>query len=114
MKVQIEIEIPDGHEIVDVCDVSKHFGGRPACFVNTVPAKPFLINGVPSEWPEWLTCDYVAKDKDGSPYGYIGEPKIRDSSWGDARKHFPLFGLIAIDIPGDWTQSKRENPRRKK
>lgn len=116
MKVQIEVEIPDGHEIVDVCDVSKHFGGRLAYVVNTMPAKAFLINGVPSDWPEWLTCDWVAKDKNEILFGYDGAPpNLACHAW--AVTSYANCGRIfgtAITIPGPFEQSLRENPRRKK
>ena len=115
MKVQIEIEIPDGHEIVDVCDVSKHFGGRPAYVVNTMPAKPFLINGVPSDWPEFLICQWVARDKNGKVFGYLGDkPRLGEESWSSDCSYQMLSDFVAIDIPGPWEQSLRENPRRKK
>lgn len=115
MKVQIEIEIPDGHQIVDVCDVSKHFGGRPACVVNTMPAKPFDILGIPADWPEWLTCDYVAKDASGKVFGYVGGiPHMETEKWYSRGSCRMLTEFTAIDIPGPWDQSLRENPRRKK
>ena len=116
--VSVDIKIPDGHEVEEVSIVWPGYnlsmsGAVGQMVVKTKAAKPFLINGVPSDWPDWLTCDYVAKDKSGSVFGYPGEPTKGTVMWC-ASSTWLITGLAAIDIPGDWRQSKRENPRRKK
>jgi hypothetical protein len=64
---------------------------------------------------EWLTCDWVAKHEDGEIYFHNSEPQIDHPAWFcNDGMHRLDKSLIAIDIPGDWTQSKRENPNRKK
>lgn len=117
-KVQIEIEIPDGHEVVDVIPDVSIYEDQPCQNRYTIesrPAKPFLINGVPSDWPDWLTCDWITKDADGDLYFHYREPKIERDGWYSSSGNYYLDkSLIAIDIPGNWMQSKRENPRRKK
>jgi hypothetical protein len=118
--VTIEIEIPDGHEVVSTEVLANEY--PPHCsdsgkllLVKARPAKPFLINGVPADWPEWLTCDWAAKDKDGKVFGYLGDDARRDEkSWASDCCYQRLSDFTAIDIPGDWTQSKHENPNRKK
>ena len=120
MKVQIEVEIPDGHELVShrlnsICDNISHGLEERAYYVYSRPAKPFIINGVPSDWPEWLTCDWVAKDEDDEMYCYETEPTPDGFQWMCSEGAYHLDrSMLAIDIPGDWTQSKRENPNRKK
>jgi hypothetical protein len=79
--VSVEIKIPDGHEVEEVSMVWPGYEFSPGdavgqMVVKTKPAKPFLINGVPSDWPEWLTCDWVAKDEDGEVYFHNSEPQI--------------------------------------
>ena len=117
--VSVEIKIPDGHEVEEVSIVWPGYQFSPGdavgqMVVKTKPAKPFLINGVPADWPEWLTCDWVAKDEDGEVYWYDLEPQIDHPAWFcNAGMHYLDKSLIAIDIPGPWEQSKRENPNRK-
>ena len=118
--VSVEIKIPDGHEVEEVsivwpgyvhslCDAVAHMA------VKTKPAKPFLINGKPADWPDWLTCDWVAKDEDGEIHCHEAEPTRDDSEWWSNKGSLYIDrSMLAIDIPGDWTQSKRENPNRKK
>ena len=116
----VDIKIPDGHEVEEVSVVWPGYnlsmgGAVGQMVVKTKPAKPFLINGVPSDWPEWLTCDWVAKDEDGKVWAYHFEPRVEVTRWvGRMHDASCLQNVNAIDIPGDWTQSKRENPRRKK
>ena len=120
MKVQIEVEIPDGHELVShrlnsICDNISHGLEERAYYVYSRPAKPFVINGKPADWPEWLTADYVAKDKNGNVFGYVGgQPHQGIDQWDSLGFSQMISEFTAIDIPGDWTQSKRENPNRKK
>ena len=116
--VSVDIKIPDGHEVEEVSIVWPGYNlsidsAVGQMVVKTKAAKPFLINGVPSDWPEWLTCDWVAKDKSGSVFGYLSEPTKGVSMWRANSAHL-ITGLAAIDIPGWWEQSKHENPRRKK
>ena len=122
MKVQIEIEIPDGHELVShrlssVCDNISHGLEERSYHVYSRPAKPLTINGVTSDWPEWLTCDWVAADDHGRVHGYNDvKPFLAQQCYACGRgtvHHGSLFG-IDIKIPGPWEQSLRENPRRKK
>jgi hypothetical protein len=116
----IEIEIPDGHEVEEVSIVwpGYEFSLGVAVgqmVVKTKPDKPFLINGRPADWPEWLTADYVAKDKNGNVFGYVGgQPHQKIDQWESQGISQMLSEFTFIDIPGDWTQSKRENPNRKK
>jgi hypothetical protein len=118
--VSVEIKIPDGHEVVSIEVLANEY--PPHCsdsgkllLIKTKAAKPFLINGVPSDWPEWLICDWVAKDEDGKAWAYHFEPRIEGPRWvGKMHDASCLQNVNAIDIPGDWTQSKRENPNRKK
>ena len=118
MKTQITVEIPDGYEITSLYRGNQYgeHDDRSAAIPYTIhirPAKPFLINGVPSDWPEWLLADWVAKYADGKFYKFSSEPQRVVSGWiGEGLTC--LSGVVAIEIPGDWTQSKRENPRRKK
>jgi hypothetical protein len=124
--VSVEIKIPDGHEVESVSMIwpeyelfaDKAYGQMQ---VYTKPAKPFLINGVPSDWPEWLTCDWIAKDANSMAGGYDGDmPTKSHSKYEQCWKCDPVAGRwgyifgIAIDIPGPWEQSLRENPNRKK
>lgn len=115
--VSVDIKIPDGHEVEEVSIVWPGYESSPDCavgkmVVKTRAAKPFLINGVPSDWPEWLLADWVAKYPDGSLFKFSSEPQRVVSRWiGEGLTY--LSGVVAIEIPGDWTQSKRENPRRK-
>ena len=115
--VTIEIKIPDGHEVVSVSRrkqyVENDESGAIPYTVHVRPSKPFLINGKPADWPEWLTCDWVAKDEDGEVWAYHSEPEKTEIGWLFDYERRCLFGVNAIDIPGDWTQSKRENPNRK-
>ena len=120
MKVQIEIEIPDGHEVASTevlandYPLNCSYSGK-MLLVKTRPAKPFLINGKPADWPEWLTCDWVSKDEDGEVWAYQFEPMKNSVGWYESKIGGDnLRNAIAIDIPGDWTQSKRQNPNRKK
>lgn len=120
--VSVDIKIPDGHEVAEVSMIWPGYDVSPndavgKMLVKTKATKPFLINGVPSDWPEWLVCDWVAKDASGHIFGYYGDPPTRmlSSSWivdGNAKCGL-VFGT-ALTIPGPWEQSLRENPRRKK
>ena len=116
--VSVDIKIPDGHKVEEVSIVWPGYNlsmdaAVGQMVVKTKAAKPFLINGVPSDWPEWLTCDYVAKDRSGSVFGYHGEPAKGTAMWCSS-SFYLITGIAAIDIPGPREQSKRENPRRKK
>ena len=120
--VSVDIKIPDGHEVEEVSigwpgynlSMDAAVGQM---VVKTKAAKPFLINGVPSDWPEWLTCDWVAADDHGRVHGYNDvKPFLAQQFYACGRgtvHHGSLFG-IDIKIPGPWEQSLRENPRRKK
>lgn len=122
-KTQIEIEIPDGYEIVEIRygssvmvldKVDSSLEKKSLIYVHTRPAKSFIINGVPSDWPEWLTCDWVAKDKNEILFGYDGDPPTlvchtwAVTSYANCGR---IFGT-AITIPGPWEQSLRKNPRK--
>ena len=116
--VSVDIKIPDGNEVEEVSIVWPGYnlsmgGAVGQMVVKTKPAKPLLINGVPSDWPELLTASYVAKDENGKVFAYDSEPYLRTSTWCNDRMASCLRGVIAIDIPGPWEQSLRENPRRK-
>ena len=118
MKTQITVEIPDGYEITSLFRGKQYgqYDDGSAAIPYTIhirPVKPFIINGVPSDWPEWLACDWVARDQGGRVWAYDCEPEKRTSDWHSVHGCYLLSGAIHIDIPGDWTQSKRENPRRK-
>ena len=121
-KVMVEIEIPDGHEIshgprCQPMMVSWNDGNRDIGFlVTTRPIKPLIICGKPAEWPEWLTCNWIAKDRGGQVCGYFTEPVNSTGlgQWYSDGIGVALLELLDIDIPGPWEQSKRENPRRKK
>ena len=119
MKTQITVEIPDGYEITSLYRGNQYgeHDDRSAAIPYTIhirPAKPFLINGVPSDWPELLTASYVAKDQNGKVFAFDSEPFLRAYTWSNDRIASCLSGVISIDIPGPWEQSLRENPRRKK
>lgn len=120
VKVQIEVEIPDGHEVVDVIPDVSIYEDQPCANRYTIfsrPTNPFEICGQPSEWPEWLTWDWVAADDHGRVHGYNDvKPFLAQQCYACGRgtvHHGSLFG-IDIKIPGPWEQSLRENPRRKK
>ena len=118
--VSVEIKIPDGHEVEEVSMVWPGYEFSPGdavgqMVVKTKPAKPFLINGQPADWPEWLTADWVAKDEDDEMYCYETEPTPDGFQWMCSEGAYHIDrSMLAIDIPGDWTQSKRENPNCKK
>jgi len=116
-KVQIEIDIPNGHEVDTVRHTNSHYDGTLVYCVTVKATKPFLINGVPSDWPEWLTCDWVAKDKNEAIFGYDGNPpeRLLGSTWSVSINQIcgRIFGTT-LTIPGPFEQSLRENPRRKK
>ena len=117
--VSVDIKIPAGHEVEEVSIVWPGYnlsmgGAVGQMVVKTKAAKPFLINGVPSEWPEWLACDWVARDQGGRVWAYNCEPEKRASDWYSVHSCYLLSGAIHIDIPGPWEQSLRESPRRKK
>ena len=120
MKTQITVEIPDGYEITSLYRGKQYgqYDDGSAAIPYTIhirPVKPFIINGVSSDWPEWLTCDWVAKDEDGKVWAYHFEPRVEGPPWvGRMHDASCLQNVNAIDIPGPWEQSKRENPRRKK
>lgn len=115
MKVQIEIDIPSGHEVDTVRHTNSHYDGTLVYCVTVKAAKPFLINGVPSDWPEWLLADWITKDEDGELYLHKSEPKRESDGWVCTNGiHYLDKSLVGIDIPGPWEQSLRENPRRKK
>ena len=115
VKVQIEVEISDGHEIVDVVNLTAQYGGGPEYRIVTRPVKPFLIDGAPSDWPAWLKCDWVSKEDDGEIYFHYSKPQCDGTNWiCSAGSECIDKSIIAIDIPGPWEQSLRENPRRKK
>ena len=117
--VSVEIKIPDGHEVVSTEVLANEY--PPHCsdsgkllLIKTKPAKPFLINGVPADWPEWLTADYVAKDKNEKVFGYVGgQPHEKIDQWESQGISQMLSEFTAIEIPAEWKQSKRENPNRK-
>ena len=119
-KVQVEIEIESNQEVVGNPErrssgANTDGTGYVEFIVLTKTAKPFIINGVPSYWPDWLTCDWVAKDEDGGLYLHKSEPQRESDGWFCTNGvHYLDKSLIAIDIPGPWEQSLRENPRRKK
>jgi hypothetical protein len=120
VKVQIEVEIPDGHEIVGEPE-RQAGGGTPsgteyAVFVvRTKVATPLEILGVPADWPEWLTCDWVAKDKNGRVYAYNGRRPTKESKrWHSYDGWWDITDILPIRIPGPFEQSLRKNPRRKK
>ena len=118
-KVLVEIEIPDGHEVVDepqMVEWSNTAVGEARSFefrVTARPVKPLTICGQPADWPEMLKCDWIAKDEDGQIYSYSSEPSLMRGGW-DGLGFLNLSELLDIYIPGPWEQSKRENPRRKK
>ena len=120
MKTQITVEIPDGYEITSLYRGNQYgeHDDRSAAIPYTIhirPAKPFLINGVPSDWPDWLKCDWITKDEDGGLYLHKSEPQRESDGWFCTNGvHYLDKSLIAIDIPGPWEQSLRENPQRKK
>lgn len=120
-KVTVEIEIPDGHEVVDGPEMewSHPVSGevRSTGFrVVTRPAKPLIICGEPADWPEWLDCDWITRDEDGQIRGFRNiEPQHNGSFWF-TRTPGAAYQIccVTVGIPGPWEESKRENPRRKK
>lgn len=120
-KVQIEIEIPDGHEVVDVIPDVSIYKDQPCANRYTIfsrPTNPFEICGEPSEWPKWLTWrwaamtsldEFIVCNSYTKPLVMVndGEPICWDSSYGWQR----LKG-VSISIPGKWHQTLRENPHR--
>ena len=116
--VSVDIKIPDGHEVEEVSVVWPGYdlsmgAAVGKMVVKTKAAKPLLINGVPSDWPEFLICQWVARDKNGKVFGYLGdEPRLGNESWLSECSYQRLSDFLAIYIPGPWEQSLRENPRR--
>lgn len=119
-KVKIEVEIPDGHEVTSLCrgkQYGEHADKSAAIpyIVHIRPATPFEICGKPADWPEWLKCDWVAKDANEKVWGYVGgQPHQKTAYWDSHGMSQMLSEFIAIEIPGPFEQSLRENPNRKK
>ena len=112
-KVKIEIDIPKGHEVDTVRHTNSHYDGTLVYCVTVKAVTRFEICGQLSEWPEWLTCDWVAKDENGRVHAYNGRRPTKESKrWHSYDGWWDITDILPIRIPGPWEQSLRKNPKK--
>lgn len=136
MKVKVEIEIPDGYELVDEKMRPPKMGeryitsdGEVAEATSDWPDERYNHRAIirKSWWPKWLTADWVTVDLNGDVYAWKGcDPCVSErlSQWmrkdSDQGSHMNLTllvakGLVDIDLPtaADWTKAKWPSPHKK-
>ncbi len=125
MRVEIEIDetlIPEGYEAIAVRvpkagDVYSHqYEIRKAITADGTESRARMIIRKVWKWPEWLTCDWIAKDEDGDWYGYnISKPEIQPIGFTSEDEAVCLSAAISGELfpPCAWKDSLRENPNRK-
>jgi hypothetical protein len=116
-KMEIEVEIPNGYELSRVCT-----GEHPELGPGEEVELRFQLCGVwhfvvvrPEwKWPDWLTAEWIAMDKDGEWWSHEYRPFTEDYVWDSTG------GMMRIDVDHiaftppprtDWTQSLRRNPK---
>lgn len=125
-KVSLTITIPDGWELDDpemrpplsgehYLDSCGHV--QQATHNWNHRCRPILRRcAVWSDWPEWITAEWVAMDADGEWCLYKDEPEANEiDDWWTSDGEFVLANrqLLEIAFPtcNDWRQSKFRNPR---
>ena len=115
-KIEIEIHIPDGYEFVRLDESCETRMPESTHGAVTVHGKnQYVIVRKSWQWPEWLTAEWIAMDKDGDWMAFSCLPKKSGSWWASD-------DIIAITLSGgklaftpppctDWTQSLRRNPK---
>lgn len=116
-RAQIEIDIPDGYELVKVREQAHRFFDDELADCRLLVS---LIVGVRPvwQWPAWLKCDWVARNQNGSlvlGYGeHATDGQYHFSNAGGC--HYSVVDERAVDINlppcTDWRQSLRLNPNR--
>jgi len=115
--IEVEVDIPAGFEFVRfpfngeslTCD------GDTFCRV--------VVNGSLEtmavlrklwQWPEWLTAEWIAMDRDGGWWCYGDKPRLNDLGWspcgGTNSSLRPCLTTFTPPPCTDWRQSLRRNP----
>lgn len=110
-KQTLEVDVPDGYAVDRVTRSRINGIGEQI----TSMSVDFTLKRV-WQWPEWLTAEWIAMDKDGAWWAYLSEPKIGSEFWliNEHGRYIDQL-LMAFTPPpcDDWTQSKMRNPNRK-
>lgn len=67
------------------------------------------------DWPEWLTCEWIARDQSGMWCAYESEPICGGLYWYDRNGGYVHLArwALALSLPDvPWQESKRRNPHR--
>lgn len=118
-RATIEIDIPDD------CEICKGPVFSSALWNDDIRARPetgvihfHVVVCRKWQWPNWLLCDWVARNQNGSLVLGFGEHAIDGQchySWGGGRDYSVVDErAIGINLPPctDWRQSLRLNPNR--
>lgn len=122
-KVELEIDVPEGYEVVRYGLPKEGEVYLAACRKKPKITKAFRDYEVANkiilqpiwEWPAWLKAPWIAMDEDGMWWGYQEEPQVVKDSWESRLNwYFNLNAEWATDFTPppytDWTKSLRKNP----
>lgn len=119
-KVEIEVEIPDGHEFVRFDTQYDSSSGEIAV---SLPQSVNIFDTYAVcrrawQWPDWLAANWIAMDGNGIWYAYSDRPtpNSSDGEWYCADGYVSLSRrFINFDPPpcDYWKKSLRQNPRSK-
>jgi len=121
MKQTIEIDVPEGWEIVGYRrpqhdEFYLKDGEIVKAYLNCLTYSAIIVKRS-WEWPEWLKADWIAMDESGKWFAYsCAEPVLDDKVWarGEADVCIVLnSNMIDFNPPpcDDWKKSLRKNPR---
>lgn len=128
--VLVEVKIPEGYELaykemrhpqVGESYLSTTISGQDVkiCNEDAILGHRVIVKKK-WQWPEWLTCNYIAMDLNGDWYGYTNKPilSLEDKMWSNntnLARNISSYNFINFNWPTvvDWTQSLMENPHKK-
>lgn len=122
-KAQIEIDLPDGQELVEI---EQHGDTISSGDGNGVIGHVFFtaITRKAWQWPSWLLYDWLAENANGTIALGYGEPlmvkskwvvKVADNDMAPFRFSYVYRNDYNFNLPPstDWTKSLRLNPNRR-
>ena len=112
MKLDIELEVPEGYECVRaVLDSGERIDPDEHLLITR---RIIVIGKKPWQWPEWLLAEWIAMDRGGEWVAYMGEPKQGNTVWLGENPRQLSSGHYDFTPPPctDWKQSKRRNPNK--